>query len=45
MSPRCLKTRSFAFAAVLWAIFVVAQVHHAAAQRAPAVAGVGSAAP
>lgn len=41
-----MRNRSLAFAAVLWGIFLVAQVHHAAAHRAPAaVAGVGSAAP
>ena len=40
-----MKRRSLCFAAMLWAIFVIAQVHHAAAHRAEAVAGVDRAAP
>ena len=34
-----MKTRSIAFAAMLWCIFIVAQVHHAAAVVDPALDG------
>jgi hypothetical protein len=40
-----MNRRSFAWAGVLWFIFVAAQVHHAAAHRSVVASGADRAAP
>lgn len=40
-----MKMRSLALAGVLWFVFIVAQVHHAAAHRSVVASGDARAAP